>query len=422
MLFIYRVLPIGGIETFFVRMAKERHKNNLNTTLLLLSKPNESNQELLKEMQKYSMVLFYYDIVYDIPILSKYFPLITPIKKEKIINLFKKVDQIHAFVGMHALLGQKLSLVAKKTVPITIGFYHYITYTWGDGNVAYHEKLNRQFVFDYLPKECLLFWSEGNKEYHATHKGMDFSKSKTFRLGVVDKKNIQISGRVHSILKIVAVGRLVEFKTYNLYMLDIVRRLLDQGIPIQFDIYGDGPLHAQMQKKIEELNLHKNVFLKGSLDYSLFDETIAQYDLFIGSGTAIIQAASLGVPSIVGVENMLNPKTYGYFSNVHQYEYNLKNLDLKLFNVEEIILDYFRFTDNQRLKLKNEHLNCTEMFTNQSCQDSMDKLKNINMPSDSFKVNYWLYEISRAFDQVLRVLNKNHPYNLRFKKLQKTDG
>ena len=56
MLFIYRVLPIGGIETFFLRMAKERYKKGLATTILLLSDPHESNQALLMEMKKYSNV------------------------------------------------------------------------------------------------------------------------------------------------------------------------------------------------------------------------------------------------------------------------------------------------------------------------------------------------------------------------------
>jgi len=53
MLFIYRVLPIGGIETFFVRMAKERARLGLTTSILLLSEPKDSNPELLAEMKKF---------------------------------------------------------------------------------------------------------------------------------------------------------------------------------------------------------------------------------------------------------------------------------------------------------------------------------------------------------------------------------
>ena len=58
MLFIYGALPVGGIETFFVRMAKERFKKKLSTSILLLSKPEQSNNELLSEIKKYANVIF----------------------------------------------------------------------------------------------------------------------------------------------------------------------------------------------------------------------------------------------------------------------------------------------------------------------------------------------------------------------------
>jgi len=421
MLFIYRVLPMGGIETFFVRMAKERHRKNLKTSILLLSDPKESNQELLNEMRKYATVLFYYDLFYRIPVVSKYFPLLAPMNKKRVVQLFNEVNQIHAFVGMHALLGQRLSSIANVVVPITIGFYHYIVYIWGGQNVAHHDKVSRKFVFNFLPKEALLFFSEGNRDFHSKHKQLDFSPSQVFRLGVVDKKPINISGELTAILKVVAVGRLVEFKTYNLYMLDVIHQLKSQGVFVQFDIYGEGPLRGEMQVRIKELDLQDAVFLKGNLDYSLFDDTLSNYDLFVGSGTAIIQAASLGIPSIVGVENMLEPKTYGYFSDVHTCEYNLKGLNLPLISVQELIEEYVRLSEAERLALKNEHLLSIENFTNKSCQDAIESLKNIQMPSKNFPFNAWAYETSRAVDQVFRILNSQHPYNLRHEELKILD-
>lgn len=349
----------------------------------------------------------------SLPGLTRRFPLLAPVKTKKVKRLLEKITQIHVFDGMHALLGYRLSALCNKQLPVTIGFYHYIKYVWGGDNVAYHERLNRKFIFEYLPEKSLLFFSQGNRNFYTRHKKLDFKESNVFRLGVVDAKDVKFSGWVNAPLKICAVGRLVEFKTYNLYMLNVVSSLLDKGIEVTFDIYGDGPLQKVMEEKIRSLNLDKHVHLKGTLNYSEFDDTVSSYDLFIGSGTAIIQAAGLGVPSIAAVENMQQPETYGFFSEVHQHEYNLKGLDIPLYNVETLILDYINFSDEQRLALKRKHLDSMQEFTNETCQDSMDKLKEIEMPQQPFKYNRWFYEASRILDRLHMKFDKNHEFNRR---------
>jgi hypothetical protein len=305
-----------------------------------------------------------------------------------------------------------------KNIPITIGFYHYINYIWGGNKVAMHERVNREFIFQYLPSQSLLFFSEGIRKLYTKHKRIDFSNANTFRMGVVDRKNPQISGALNQSIKIVAIGRLVEFKTYNLYMLHVVKNLLGKGFNVQFDIYGDGPLEQVIQNEITSLNLN-NVHLKGSLDYLKFDETVAQYDLFVGSGTAVIQAASLGVASIVGVENVVEPKTYGYFNAVHQYEFNIKGHDLPLISVEKLITEFIQMSEVNRLKLKNSHLECIDNFTNDTCQKLMDGLKHIEMPQQIFKYNPWIYELSRTIDQINIKFNSKHPRRTQFEDFRK---
>lgn len=421
MLFIYSALPVGGIETFFVRMAQERKKIGLPTAILLLSKPEASDKELLSEMRQHAEVFFPEDLFLFIPVFSQRFPLLSPVKKHVLNDLFKHVDQIHVSNGMHALLGYRLSKLADKNIPITVGFYHYINYLWGGDHVAHFEKLNRKFVFEYLPHEALMMFSEGNRQLYTKQKNMSFDQAQTFRLGVVDKKKVKLSGERNTPLKIVAVGRLVEFKTYNFYMLDALNALRAKGISVKFDIYGDGPLKGQVQEKIDKLNLNDLVCLKGTLKYSKFDSVVSQYDLFIGSGTAIIQAASLGVPSIVGVENVIQPKTYGYFSVVYQYEYNLKGLNLPLISVEKMIGDYSTMNKSERYQLKQAHLDSIEAFTNVACQKSMDILKEINMPEKPFKFNCWVYELSRVIDWINMKLNKRHPRLTQFEDFKKIE-
>ena len=409
MLFIYGALPVGGIETFFMRMAKERHRLGLHTSILLLSLPHESDPELLNEMKKYANVLFPDDIFLNFGKFTRRLPLLVPVKKRALERALKSVDQIHASDGMHALLGYRLSNMLNKNITITVGFYHYIKFLWGGDNVAWHEKVNRRFIFDFLPEESLLLFSEGNRQLYIKHKRKKLTYANTFRLGVIDKKNIKVSGEVNLPIKIVAIGRLVDFKTYNFYMIKVLKNLKTKGFNVQFDIYGDGPLKAQMADEINKAGLSDSIHLKGTLDYLKFDETVSNYNLFIGSGTAIIQAAALGLPSIVGVENVIEAETYGYFSDVNQYEYNLKGLDLEMISVEAIIEDYINMNTQQRKTLISSHLKCIDSFTNESCQKSMDELKYIAMPAKKLKYNRWLYEFSRILDRVSMRFNKRHP-------------
>lgn len=421
MLFIYGSLSVGGIETFFVRMAKERARLGLSTSLLLLSKPEKSNEELLSEVRLYAEVMFAEDIFRFMPVISTRFCLLAPIKKLNLNKLFVNVDQIHVFDGMHALFGLRLSDILNKKLPITVGFYHYIKYLWGGNKVALHERINRKFIFDYLPQHSLLFFSEGSRDLYSKHKMKNFCNSNTFSLGVVDKKEVEVSGAIGSPVNLVAIGRLVEFKTYNFYMIDVVKSLVNKGYQVKFDIYGNGPLYNELNEKIVSERLSQYITLKGTLNYSKFDEVVSQSDLFIGDGTAIVQASALGVPSIVGVQNMIEPKTYGYFFSVYMMQYTRKGLDLPLLSVEEMILNYIHMDEDERLIIKQKHLNCVEKFTNESCQKSMDSLKNIVMPNYKFKYNRLYYLISKKLDQMNMRYNKKHPRLTQFDDFRSLD-
>ncbi|WP_144775904.1 glycosyltransferase [Marinobacter maritimus] len=419
MLFINGALGLGGLETFYVRMAKERAKQGLPTSLLLLSKPEASDENLLEEMKKYAKVVFTQDIFSISAGFSRRFPLLSPVKKNALSNLFENVNQIHVSDGMLGLVGERFNRISGKNIPITIGFYHYIQYLWGGEKVPSFEKTNRRFVFKFLPKEALLMFSDGVKDLYEKNKSMNLEGAQVFRLGVVDKKKVRVSGSLKRPLKIIAIGRLVDFKTYNLYMLEVVSELKTKGIFVKLDIFGDGPLKQHIITKINQLELNDSVALKGSLEYSKFDETVSHYDLFVGSGTAIIQAASLGLPSIIGVENVIHSKTYGYFSDFYKYEYNLKGLSFPLLSVEKIIENYFFMDEGKRLELKKSHIIASEVFTNEACQKGMDALKNIRMPVQGFKYNRWSYELSRLIDRVNLRLNKNHPRLRKFEDFRK---
>lgn len=373
MLVIYDDFKLGGIETFFVRLAKQRSLDGLITKFIFLSKKELCDNELLTNVSKYAEV-YYSEDIFNFPLLiSKAIPVLCPLNIKKINNILQDIDHIHVTCGLHALIAFRMRKEVKKELNLTVGFYHSLEFSWNDGYLPFFEKINRKFVLNTLPKNKLFLYSETIVNFYKEKNNVDLSKSQTFRLGVIENKNIFIKKYLQSSsLKICSVGRLVKFKSYNLWMLEVVKDLFSKGIDVCYDIYGDGPLFNEIKNKINEMGLEKLVKLKGILPYSEFHQTVLQYDLFIGSGTSIIEASSLGVCSIIGIESIGEPKTYGYFSSFSNVDYNLSYLSFKKIDVLDLILDFNSLDINQKMLLSSSHIESVIPFYINVCSDNFE--------------------------------------------------
>jgi glycosyltransferase involved in cell wall biosynthesis len=110
---------------------------------------------------------------------------------------------------------------------------------------------------------------------------------------------------------IVSVGRLDTMKGYNIYLIDAVARLRQKGLPVKWIVYGDGVLGKVMKARINALGLGQAIELKGWLPYSEFASALRDAYLFVGMGTAIIEAALCKVPGIVALAYDATGVTYG---------------------------------------------------------------------------------------------------------------
>ncbi|ELB2086920.1 hypothetical protein QNZ96_000824 [Vibrio parahaemolyticus] len=407
MLFIYGALGIGGVETYFVRIAKQRHKKGLRTKLLL-QYPEKSNPELLQQMKQYAEVYEYSDI-FHFPSFAKYFKLTTPLKNDTLNDIFDGVDLLHVFQGEDALLAYRLCSKVNISVPISVGFYHYVHYLWGGRSIPYYEKVNRKFVLNYLPKPLLMLFSKDNISLYNSHTGDDFSQASTFSIGVIDKKNeVKFKEQTSQVVKVCAVGRLVDFKTYNIHLVREIKELVDSGHAVECHIYGSGPNKSKIKNEIIKNGLVRIMELKGSFDYSKFDSIVSEYDIFIGTGTAIVQASSLGVPSIAAIDNEPGPYTYGYFCNIADRQYGRKGLNIKKERIYDIVLDYIYLNDNERYSLQKSHVECIERYLIENSVLALDELKNVAMPRKSFP-NFSLvtYELSRFIHKIQCKISKS---------------
>jgi len=169
-----------------------------------------------------------------------------------------------------------------------------------------------RYAFDRcIPDESKLFMSRTVRRNHERSYNRSMSCSSVCVLPI-DVLKYRLVARNPCRTRIVSVGRLVDFKTYNLYMLDVVRSLREAGIPVTWDVYGTGPLLKEMQRKALRWGLCDSVLFHGAIPYEQFGDIMCSAGVFVGMGTALLEAAACGVPSIVAVPHEVEGRTYGW--------------------------------------------------------------------------------------------------------------
>jgi glycosyltransferase involved in cell wall biosynthesis len=101
--------------------------------------------------------------------------------------------------------------------------------------------------------------------------------------------------------KIVSIGRLDPMKEYNLYMIDVIARLRPKGLAVTWTVYGTGSFGERMKSRIAALGLGEVIDMRGSLPYAQFASAVSDAYIFVGMGTAMIEANMCGVPGVVAL-------------------------------------------------------------------------------------------------------------------------
>ncbi|AVU76083.1 hypothetical protein CRX69_13045 [Pseudomonas rhizophila] len=270
----------------------------------------------------------------------------------------------------------RLASVLKIDLGLTMGLYHSMEFSWGARlpRLPFFERSNRQLFYYLHAVQALMFFNEKTVDLYSKLSGKDFSNVGLFPLGVVEGISTLPSKRFSPFLNLGSVGRLVDFKSYNLWMLDVVNELRRLGLTVRYDIYGYGPTEETIADKIRDLHLEDIVFLRGSLDYSEFSKIVSEFDIFVGSGTALVEAAGLGVPSIIGIENSNEATTYGFLSEIPGFSYNEDGLYPKRSAVD-ILVDFSSYNEVDKLILSEAHVKKAEMFSVDTCVENFEQVK-----------------------------------------------
>ena len=105
----------------------------------------------------------------------------------------------------------------------------------------------------------------------------------------------------NGVVKLVAVGRLTHQKNYPM-LIDAIRLLVDDGVKVHLAIFGEGPLKARLQEKIDKNNLSSVISLSGFSNdprkiYHKRNIFILSSD-YEGFGLVLAEAMLTGLPCI----------------------------------------------------------------------------------------------------------------------------
>jgi glycosyltransferase involved in cell wall biosynthesis len=134
--------------------------------------------------------------------------------------------------------------------------------------------------------------------------GLDSSKSFVNEPAIhIDRFKFKQKTKLSNKLVVITNGRLVSAKGY-VFSLLAIRRLISDGIDIEYRIIGSGSERDNILFYLDRLNLTKHVLLLGGLEPSEVIKEISNADIFVactlseGLSNAVIESMAVGTPVI----------------------------------------------------------------------------------------------------------------------------
>jgi 1,2-diacylglycerol 3-alpha-glucosyltransferase len=304
------------------------------------------------EIYQLARIIHIRNILLGIPyfLSFKQFNVFFPLSNKKVKDAFAgNIKSFHVLGIFGLILAKRLSKILGN-VPLTIGVYHQNEFFY----TQYSSNFNR-WIFGALcetPWQNMIFFNEANQRSYSDRFNKDFMKSMILPIGI-ELKDVGSSDCIANRSKflIVSVGNLLEFKTYNKHVISCLPSLRIKFPNVRYEIYGEGYEFSVLLQYAIDLGVQDLVKFCGYLDYSLFSQVVSRAHVFIGSGTALLESAALGVPSIIGVESIPTAETYGLISDISGYSYNEMGLSFPLVPIEDSIVRIFEMSSADFLRL-----------------------------------------------------------------------
>jgi len=261
---------------------------------------------------------------------------------------------------------------------LALAVYHPDEYCWP----ARSPLAIRKLIFTTwrnLPPTNVYFMNEACRVRHAEVFGDRFLESPILPL-FISLKSTVVPRSLSRLKKIVSIGRITGFKTYNFEMLPIIAKLIHE-YPIEYHIYGDGEKLPQLRVKVNEMKLDRVVKLHGAISYE--DRLLPYMDafVFVGMGLSLVEASACGVPSIVAIENDVSSSCYGLFSDMTNLNVGELDSNVQSDSIAATLLDLLKLNEDEYAELCNKHRRKGKCFSDEFLQKSVKEFLRGSQPS-----------------------------------------
>ncbi|MFW3895893.1 hypothetical protein [Pseudomonas bharatica] len=344
MLFLANVLELNGGTTFILRVAKEYAARGKRVGVLVMF--DMVDRKLEEQLSVYADIYRLRSYSRCVPSfvfksqLGTFMPLDFPAISEVVQ---RHGGHIHA-MGVFGILLLRRMVAAKVALTgVSFGIYHQNEIMYRDVPAYFSDKA--QALFARLPSAGVVFFNEHNQRSHAQFFSRNYDASPILPIGVELPAWTGRSIGSSDSLRIVSIGNLHPFKAYNAHIIRMLNRLSNSRPGIRYEIYGAGINESALRDLVKEHDVEHLVDFKGVIGYADIPKVLSGSFAFIGSGTSIIESSALGIPSIVGIESIQAPMTYGLFSKVKGFSYNEMGADIPLVSIEDTLISLNRAED-----------------------------------------------------------------------------
>lgn len=366
-LFIYGALKMGGIETFLVRISRRLNISGVKVTVLLATR--EHATDLKNELERWANIIYLEDLhLFKLKPLRNLtiFQFFSPMSRQKVESYLTSIDHIHFFETFSML---KACLLARLLGgrKVTGGVYYQYEYATWEMSRSYLVRAI-EFTFNHIiPPGNIIFFNKTCKNTYLKNLGLNYSESTILPIGVELSRLIRRDPAKTRKGRVVSIGRINAFKTYNFQFPHAVKALCGKGFNIEYHIYGDGECSDILASQIREMGYNHKIHLHGAIDYTKLPEVLQDAWLFVGSGTAIIEAAGCGVPALIGIESEKQPISYGFLHSMPGIDYQEADIGYEKRSFTEFCEQLYALSDT-------EYLDMCELSARKAEDFSIDRL------------------------------------------------
>jgi glycosyltransferase involved in cell wall biosynthesis len=348
---IYHRFDMGGLETLIVRAANHYLKNSLAVTLFIrpgaMEVALDEGVEVI-HFEKYREIFNHGSLLSERSVLISFDPLSYIVMRRL---------QFYAYVrnGVRSC-GHG-------------GVFHPRQFYWDTDSLLIRKLV--KWIFILSSKDLWFFMSEAVRD--ATRDGLGIKRTldnEVIPLPISAISAVTWKPWDRTEIKIVSVGRLVPAKNYNRAIPSIVMEVAAKGANVRWDIWGDGEDFQMIADQISHHRISDKVCLRGVLLYAELKSKIEEYDLFVGLGTAALEAASIGIPTICAVDSH-SDVCYGFLYEVPGDCIGEATEGWRYKSIADCIFDYSRLSKRECQEIG---IKCQKVIGNKSSEEAYGRM------------------------------------------------